>query len=342
MPCHCNIIPADVLDKLSKDKKLSASERQNFADAAALDRQFRKARSAQAKITSLASSMSIVANLAAAPTIPVYDCKNTQSLPGTPTSNPGSSTDTTVKGTFTETDGMAKFLSKEFGRNSLDGRGMTMLSSVHFGQNFNNAFWNGTQMTYGDGDGNIFLNFTLANDVIAHELTHGITQFTTQLSYTNQAGGLNESCSDVFGSMFRQWRKDQTVIQADWLIGKEIMGPAAKARGFDCLRDMADPAAQHCLAPQPKHFKNYKNGMDPHESSGIPNFAFYKMATAIGGKSWLKAGKIWYGAMANYPPSANMTMKTFANRTRKQAAILFAGDPSIAKAVDTAWKAVGL
>ena len=342
MPCHCNIIPADVLDKLSKDKTLSASERQNLADAAALDRQFRKARSAQVKISSLASSMSMAIDLAAVPTIPVYDCKNTQSLPGTPVNNPGNSTDITVKGTFTETDGMAKFLSKEFGRNSLDGRGMTMLSSVHFGQNFNNAFWNGTQMTYGDGDGNIFLNFTLANDVIGHELTHGITQFTTQLSYTNQAGGLNESCSDVFGSMFRQWRKDHTVIQADWLIGKEIMGPAATARGFTCLRDMADPAAKHCLAPQPKHFKNYKNGMDPHESSGIPNFAFYKAAKAIGGKSWLKAGKIWYGAMASYPPSANMNMMTFANRTRKQAAILFPGDPSIAKAVDSAWKAVGL
>lgn len=342
MACQCFIIPADVLDKFSKDNSLSAAERQSFADAAMLDRQFRIARTAQSRITSLASSVSIAANLAASPTIPVYDCKGTQSLPGTPVPNPGGSTDATVKRTFDETDGMAKFLSKEFGRNSLDGQGMTLLSSVHFGQNFNNAFWNGTQMTYGDGDGNIFLDFTLSNDVIAHELTHGITQYTTGLAYSNQAGGLNESCSDIFGSMFRQWRKGQTVNQADWLIGKEIMGPAAQARGFTCLRDMADPAAKHCLAPQPKHFKNYKNGMDPHESSGIPNFVFYKAALAIGGKSWEKTGKIWYSAMANYAPSANMQMKTFAKRTRQQAKLLYASDPNIAKAIDAAWKAVGL
>ena len=100
-----------------------------------------------------------------------------------------------------------------FGRNSIDGAGITMASSVHFGTNFNNAFWNGSRMTYGERDGNIFIDFTNSTDVIAHELTHGVTQYSLQLSYTGEAGGLNESLSDVFGSMFRQWSANQDVIR---------------------------------------------------------------------------------------------------------------------------------
>src|SRR4029077_10081348 len=123
----------------------------------------------------------------------------------------------------------------------LDDAGMSLLSSVHYSIKYNNAFWNGTQMTYGDGDGAIFVDFTGSTDVIAHELTHGITQFTAALAYSNQPGRLNESMSDVVGSIFRQWRAKQSVTTADWLIGKDIVGPAARARGFTCLRDMANP-----------------------------------------------------------------------------------------------------
>ena len=147
--------------------------------------------------------------------------------------------------------------------------------------------------------------------------------------------------SDVFGSMFRQWRANQTVSQADWLIGKEIMGPKVKAQGITCLRDMADPGNKHCLAAQPFHFSKYTPGMDPHYSSGIPNFAFYKAAMAIGGKSWEKTGKIWYAAVTG-GKSPNMKMSAFAKRTRDAAKSLYPGQAPIFKAVDDAWKAVGL
>ena len=256
--------------------------------------------------------------------------------------NPGSSSDGTAKRAFVETSAVADFYEKLFGRNSVDNAGKTLLSSIHYSVNYNNAFWNGSQMTYGDGDGNIFIDFTKANDVIAHELTHGVTQYSAGLGYTNQAGGLNESVSDVFGSMFRQWRANQDVTKADWLIGKEIMGPGAIARGFACLRDMSNPAAKHCLAPQPTKFSQYHDGMDPHESSGIPNFAFYKAALAIGGKSWDKAGKIWYQALTGFAPSPSMKMKVFANRTRTLAASLFPAEPAVKTAVDKAWTAAGL
>ena len=171
-------------------------------------------------------------------------------------------------------------------------------------------------MVYGDGDGNIFVDFTRGNDVIGHELTHGVTQFTAGLNYANQPGGLNESISDVFGSMFRQWQAGQTVANADWLIGSDIMGLGATAKGYTCLRNMANPAAKHCLSPQPTKFSQYHDGMDPHDSSGIPNLAFCKAAKAIGGKSWETTGKVWYQALIGYPASPNMKMKAFADRTR--------------------------
>jgi Zn-dependent metalloprotease len=219
---------------------------------------------------------------------------------------------------------------------------MSMISSVHYGVNYNNAFWNGSQMTYGDGDGSIFADFTKGNDVICHELTHGVTQYSLQLNYTNEAGGLNESMSDCFGAMFRQWEANQDVNQADWLIGKDIMGPAALQKGLTCLRDMANPAAKHCLAPQPTKFSQFKPGMDPHESSGIPNLAFYTIAKAVGGKSWDKVGQIWYRSMTGFGPTPAMKMKGFANRTRTVAAQLYAGDSAVAGAVDAGWNKVGL
>lgn len=343
--CWCSIIPSKVLERFARDKNLPAQVRKAFADAATFDQEWRKVRQARAKLSLLARTTlptGLVGATAAPPTVTVSDCAHGSTLPGTPVPNPGSSGDSTVKRTFVETTGVAKFLQAAFGRNSLDNAGMTLPSSVHYSVNYNNAFWNGTQMTYGDGDGSIFVDFTKSNDVIGHELTHGLTQHSAAFAYSNQAGGLNESMSDVFGSMFRQWRANQTVSQADWLIGKEIMGPASLAQGFTCLRDLSKPAATHCLAPQPTKFSQYHNGMDPHESSGIPNFAFYKAAVAIGGKSWVKAGRIWYQALTGFAPSPNMQMMTFANRTRKLAGTLFPAEPAVKKAVDKAWTAVGL
>ena len=344
--CTCFIIPKKVLERFSRDKKLSAEQRRYFADAAKLEDEWSKSRAHVAKLTTLTRAVlptgMTAAAVAAAPTLQVFDCQNGTSLPGVPIANPGSSSDASAKRAFNETKGVVDFYQNVFGRNSLDNAGMTLISSIHFSVNYNNAGWNGSQMKYGDGDGNIFIDFTNSNDVIGHELTHGVTQFTSGFAYQNQAGGLNESMSDVFGSMYRQWSANQTVSAADWLIGKEIVGPGAKARGLTCLRDMSNPAAGHCLAPQPTKFSQYQNGMDPHDSSGIPNFAFYKAAMAIGGKSWEKTGKIWYRALSGFAPSPNMKMSVFANRTRSLAGSLFAADPTIQTALDKAWKAVGL
>ncbi|MEO6787009.1 MAG: M4 family metallopeptidase [Chthoniobacteraceae bacterium] len=324
---------------------MSVESRKCFADAAKFEKEWRKVRLAKGNLARMAKTMlpsGITAGVAGPPAVTVFNCAHGNTLPGAPVPNPGSSSDGTAKRAFVEASAVADFYQKVFGRNSVDNVGMTLASSVHYSVNYNNAFWNGSQMTYGDGDGNIFVDFTKSSDVIGHELTHGVTQFTAGLSYVNQAGGLNESMSDVFGSMFRQWQAGQDVTKADWLIGKEIMGPGAIAKGYTCLRDMSDPAAKHCLSPQPTKFSQYRDGMDPHESSGIPNFAFYKAATAIGGKSWEKTGKIWYQALTGFPPSPNLKMLALAKRTRTLAGSLFPSEPAVKTAVDKAWKAVGL
>jgi Zn-dependent metalloprotease len=345
MFCICHIVPEKVLKRLEADRSFSLEQRKNFADTIKIDVELRKLRTQAGKLTRVVSRLAApraMGVVAAPPAITVFDCTHGQTLPGAQLPDPGNSTDATAKRAFVETSSVAAFYSQVFGRNSIDGAGMAMISSIHYGNDYNNAFWNGSQMTYGDGDGAIFIDFTNGNDVIGHELTHGVTQHSLQLNYSNEAGGLNESLSDCFGSMFRQWEAKQNVNQADWLIGKDIMGPDALQKGLTCLRDMANPAAKHCLAPQPTKYSQYTPGMDPHESSGIPNLAFYTVAMAVGGNSWDKVGQIWYKSMTGFGPSPNMKMKAFADRTRAVAAQLNPGDTAVAGAVDAGWKKVGL
>ena len=344
--CKCFIIPKDVLERFAHDASLPAQSRKAFSDTSSLEDSWRKLRSAHTVATLARSagarSAGMTAALAAAPAILVYNCNHTTSLPGTPVANPGSSADATAKRAYDLTKSVAEFYKTNFGRNSIDNNGMTLQSSVHYGVNYNNAFWDGSQMTYGDGDNNIFIDFTASSDVVGHELTHGVTQFTAGLNYTNEAGGLNESISDVFGTMFRQWLKGQDFGQADWLIGSEIMGPAARQRGFTCLRDMASPGSTHCLAPQPSHYSQYVPGSDPHSSSGIPNYAFYLAAKALGGKSWEKLGKVWYAALNTPRPARSMGFRTFAKRTKTAARQLYPADPAVYAAVLSGWTGVGL
>jgi Zn-dependent metalloprotease len=343
MSCTCFIVPREVLTRLAEDPELSAEVRKSLSDTAQVSHQIRELRQQAAKLTSVVlAHAAAVADVAAAPLVTVYDCKHAQRLPGTPVPNPKNSRDPAAKRTFNETTGVAKFYKDVFNRNSIDNHGLTMMSSIHYGVNFNNAMWNGTQMLYGDGDNSIFIDFTKGSDVIGHELTHGVTQYSLQLDYQDDAGGLNESISDCFGSMFRQWEKKQDVKSADWLIGHDIIGPTAKARGFTCLRDMGNPAAPHCLAPQPTQYSQITPGMDPHFSSGPPNLAFYTACTNLGGKSWEKIGQVWYRAVTGFGPTPTMRMKPFADRTRQVAHTMYSGTPAVAAAVDAGWKHVGL
>jgi Zn-dependent metalloprotease len=342
------IVPTGVLRRLGEDKSIPAQSRQAIRDSVVVEGAWRGLRSAYTEATQSGllakgiTSLQLAGVLASVPAVTVYDCKNTQSLPGSPVSNPGKSSDATANRAFDTTRAVVDFYRQCFGRNSVDDAGMTLMSSIHYGVRYDNAFWDGSQMTYGDGDGQVFTDFTKSDDVIGHELTHGVTQFTAGLGYSDESGALNESISDAFGAMFHQWRRKQTVVQADWLIGPGVLGPVAIAKGYTCLRNLAQPGSRQCLSPQPSQYSDYISGGDPHENSGIPNHAFYLAATTIGGPSWEKAGKVWYAALTSTDAYSSMGMKEFATLTRAAAKSLFPRDSDVYRGVDDAWTQVGI
>jgi Zn-dependent metalloprotease len=224
---------------------------------------------------------------------------------------------------------------------------MKLDSTVHYGEEYNNAFWNGTQMVYGDGDGDIFQRFTKSIDVIGHELTHGVTQYEAALEYEGQAGALNESFSDIFGSLVKQHVFKQTADKADWLIGSGLF--TKKINGL-ALRSMKEPGSAYDdptigIDPQPDHMKNYvKTSSDNggvHINSGIPNRAFYLTALELGGYAWERAGKIWYIVLTEkLRERSNFQMA--ANSTFEVAGDIFEKNGEEQKAIKKAWNEVGI
>lgn len=170
-----------------------------------------------------------------------------------------------------------------FDLNSMDNNGMDVISNIRYGKDYNNAFWDGDEMTYGEGDNVQFKNFTKAIDVIAHELTHGVTQFLANLEYQSQSGALNEHFSDVFGTVIKQKYLKQDVTCADWLIGDLIV--TDKFPGT-AIRSMKAPGTANDFDTQSDHMDNYYTGSSDnqgvHINSGIPNKAFYLTAIEIG------------------------------------------------------------
>ena len=235
-----------------------------------------------------------------------------------------------------------------FSRNSIDDAGLPLNASVHFGNKYDNAFWNGQQMVFGDGDGVLFNRFTISVDVIGHELTHGVTQDEAQLQYVNQSGALNESISDVFGSLVKQYQLKQTADQADWLIGAGLL--AKKVKGV-ALRSMKAPGTAYDdptlgKDPQPGDMKHYVKTFDDnggvHTNSGIPNHAFYLAATKIGGYAWEKAGHIWYDTLRDHKLRPNASFARFAQLTVDNATRLYGNTSAERAAVGQAWVEVGI
>ncbi|MCD2514372.1 M4 family metallopeptidase [Comamonas endophytica] len=340
--CPCRFVPDYVLDRLASDQTLSKETCERVAYTARLTQHFCDIRKQNIRLAGFLMENQWMAELTSNPEVTLFDCRQTVSLPGLQIKDPANSKDPTVQRTHSETDLMGTFLREVFARNSIDNAGMTLMSAVHYGKKYNNAMWNGLQMIYGDGDGELFLSFASGIDVIGHELAHGLTQYTLQLEYDDEPGGLNESLSDCFGTMFRQWRLNHDAKRADWLVGSDIIGPRTRERGYTCMRDMCEPDAKHCLAPQPTHYGQLKPGQHPHSGSGPPNLAFCTACKLVGGNSWENIGRIWYQAMAKTGLAPRMGMAQFAAKTREQAADLFGKDSLAEAAVDAGWKKVGL
>lgn len=311
--CTCSFVPEKVLESAAKSgvKEARLSLQQS--------------KLSRAKRSSKTVEMSVFAGIGAEEqgSRTVYDCKNkweqrVEKIRGESDSAPS---DEAVNTVFDYAGIVREYLITKLERNSIDNLGMDLILNVHYGVNYMNAFWDGDEMTFGDGDGTIFVNFTKSLDVVAHELAHGITQFTADLDYYSQSGALNEHFSDVFGTVITQYHKGQSAHDADWLIGDEIMGPNLYG---EALRSMKAPGTAYDndilkKDPQPDHMGNYYTGASDnqgvHINSGIPNKAFYLVSMAIGTD---KAARIWYHALQNLWSTAyfNDAVDVIANSAR--------------------------
>ncbi|GER88197.1 metalloprotease [Dictyobacter vulcani] len=280
----------------------------------------------------------------------IYDVHGQLALPGDQVRGEGQvpTQDIAVNEAYDAMGWTHAFYLQVFGRNSIDDAGMRLDASVHYGTLYNNAFWNGECMIFGDGDGQLFNRFTCAVDVVGHEMTHGVTEDECKLAYVGQSGALNESISDVFGSLVKQYANHQTADQADWLIGHGLF--TQKVHG-EALRSMRAPGQAYDdpllgRDPQPSHMDHFVQTVEDnggvHINSGIPNHAFYLAATAIGGFAWEKTGRIWYETLRDPRLRPTATFRMFARLTLTNAERIFGSNSPELSAVRDAWSQVGV
>lgn len=285
----------------------------------------------------------------------IYNAQNGSQLPGIKVRGEGDppTSDAAVNEAYDGSGFTYDMYFNVYGRNSIDNNGLPLNSTVHYQKGYDNAFWDGQQMVYGDGDEDLspeqrlFNRFTISLDIIAHELTHGVTQNEANLTYFVQPGALNESMSDVFGSLVKQYQRGQTAAQADWIIGEGLFTPNVNGVG---IRSMKSPGTAYDdpvigKDPQPGHMDNYVNTIEDnggvHINSGIPNRAFYVTAIEIGGNAWEKAGRIWYKTLTDKLQSSS-NFQNAADLTFEAAGELFGVGSLEQLAVKKGWAEVGI
>lgn len=237
--------------------------------------------------------------------VKIWDCHNTYDQRVDLVTNPRQSSDPIIRQAARFAFFTRDFLSRTFSRNGLDGIGTDIHVNVHYGDGYLNAFWDGFDLTLGDGDGKVFSSFAKSIDVMAHEMGHGIVETTAGLVYKGESGALNEHFADVFGILTQAAYKGASHL--DWLIGDEIMPAALKG---EALRSMAYPGSAYDNPilgkdPQPDNMlMKYTGSADHggvHTNSGIFNRLFYLVAQDIG---IYPAGYLWYATLLRLWPTA--------------------------------------
>ena len=347
-PINC-IVPPHMLEEIAV--KGTKSQRELAMSTLKTSEQMRGQRRALSDFTGAVSRFAAVGGKERI----VYNANNGTSLPGTPVRNEGDgpTSDAAVDEAYDGSGATYDLYKDIYKRNSIDANGMRLDSTVHYKKGYDNAFWNGEQMVYGDGDEDqpvedrLFNRFTIAIDIIGHELTHGVTQFEAKLVYSKQPGALNESMSDVFGSLVKQRTLNQTADQADWIIGAGLLTENVNGIGIRTMKEPGTAYDDPVLGkdPQPGHMNDYVNTVNDnggvHINSGIPNHAFYFTAMELGGYAWEKAGQIWYVTLRD-KLGANSQFQDCANYTYITAAELF-GEGSLEQmAVKNGWAKVGI
>ncbi|PDY45231.1 bacillolysin [Bacillus pseudomycoides] len=278
-------------------------------------------------------------------TIFTYDAKNRSTLPGTlwtDTDNVfNASRDAAAVDAHYYAGVTYDYYKNTFNRNSINDAGAPLKSTVHYGSNYNNAFWNGSQMVYGDGDGYTFTSLSGGLDVIGHELTHAVTEYSSNLIYQNESGALNEAVSDIFGTLVEYYDNRNP----DWEIGEDIYTPSQSG---DSLRSMSDPTKYG----DPDHYsKRYTGSSDNggvHTNSGIINKAAYLLANGgthygvtVNGIGKDKVGAIYYRANTQYFTESTTFSQARAGLVQA-AADLYGANSAEVTAVKQSYDAVGV
>ena len=349
-PPHCSIVPPYLLEALaSSDDPHVAAHAQATLDVDAELRQSRRTSGLRADRASTPRRRRLAPGTTAGPVRAIHDAEHGTTLPGTLVRSEGdpATGDRAVTEAYDGLGSTWQLWQEAYGRNSLDGKGLPLVASVHFGTNYDNAFWDGTQMVFGDGDGVIFLPFTRSVDVIGHELAHGVTQYTSGLNYQDQSGALNESVSDVFGVLVKQRLLGHSADQADWLVGAELLAPGVNGVA---LRSMAAPGTA-LRRPAPgqgpparpparlrRHHRRQRRGAHQlgHPQQGVP-----RLATTLGGNAWEVAGQVWVDTITG-DISADCDFATFARLTVAAATARHGADSEVVTAVRAGWDAVGV
>jgi Zn-dependent metalloprotease len=340
-PLAC-ILPPDLLLELARE----ATDEQRPAILAnlELDQSFRLRRAELAARQVARSDGALGTGTSGIPNRSIYDQRHsTAYTPGTLVRGEGQAAvaDASVNQAYDGFGLTYQLYWDVFHRDSIDDRGMPIAGLVHYGDAYDNAFWDGAgQMFFGDGDGHLLTDTTKGLDVIGHELTHGVTQNEANLTYSGQSGALNESISDVFGSLVKQYHLAQSATQADWLIGADIVGPELAP----ALRSMKAPGSANWHDNQPADMEHYLHTSSDnggvHANSGIPNHAFAVTATTLGGNAWEAPGKIWYDALTDPQMLPNATFARFAGVTLRHARSRYGTGSAEADAVRAGWEAV--
>ncbi|WP_254710677.1 M4 family metallopeptidase [Streptomyces lunaelactis] len=343
-PGFCTIVPPHVLDKLAR------AEDPAIAGPAARTLEHDALQRTRRRITTVRGlAPSVSGTVSDKPDRTIYDAGHQETVPGTKVHSESDepAKDATVNRAHAGLGATFDLFLKAYGRHSIDDSGLPLNATVHYGEKYGNAFWDGERMVFGDGDNDLFLDFTLPVDVIGHELTHGVTQYTANLEYFSQSGALNESMSDVFGALIKQYSLGQSADAADWLIGAGLLGPNVTGVA---LRSMKEPGTAYDddvlgKDPQPARMEDYvRTGRDNggvHINSGIPNHAFYLAATALGGNAWERAGRIWYDVLTGGELSTTARFTDFARLTVAAARARF-GEGEEQEALLKAWSQVGV
>jgi Zn-dependent metalloprotease len=346
-PARCSFVPPAVIEHLARSSSIDTPDPGAAQRTAVLTQQLRDLR--QNASPDLPSALTTV--VSPRPTKgdrAVYDDQNTANFDVELVRGEGDPADKAqnVNQAYDYAGAARDYYKTVHNRDSIDHNGMTVNVNVNFDVAFMNAFWDGVRLVLGNGDGKIFVDFAASPDVLGHELSHGVVQFTANLQYKGQSGALNESFADVFGSLIEQQVRGQDFESANWLIGDEIM---AKDLYGEALRSMAHPGTAYDNPlmgkdPQPDHMSGYysgpKDNYGVHINSGIINRAFYLTASELGTDS---AGRIWYAGLQNLWPTANFA--DAAQVLSAQARILARDqkvDRQAAQAVRGAFRTVGV